>query len=409
MFGLACKKSIVGLVASVAMSLNVLAQDTASVEPILQKNVPINVSFDKGLKFATNDDAFAMHLRFRIQTRFGFSENEDGDSWVFTGVESRVRRARLRLDGHVINKKLEYHIQLSFSRGDMDWDNSGVPNVLRDAYAVYKFSPKFELLFGQTKLPGNRQRVVSSGDQQFVDRSIVNATYNIDRDFLLMLKHTGKLGIDYVFKGSLSGGEGRNSNVGNGGICYSTRAELLPLGKFTDGGDYYESDLAREQTPKLSLAGGVSFNDQAVRTAGQLGKDIKNPTGITVYHSDMLFKYNGISSYTEFMQRTSTNIFPDITSNKIFVHTGYGLMSQLAYLWKNNFELAFRYSTVVPDKAIYAQAPKLEEWTIGGSKYFRKHNVKLQSDLTYGTSQNLATKLFNTIGFTYRIQLQVAI
>ena len=385
-------------------------KDSLVVASLPQQNiVPINVSFDKGLKFATNDDAFSMNLRFRIQTRFGFSELEDGESWVFTGLEARVRRARLRLDGHLINKKLEYHIQLSFSRGDMDWDNSGVPNVLRDAYCTYKISPKFELVFGQTKLPGNRQRVVSSGDQQFVDRSIVNATYNIDRDFLLMLKHSGKLGIDYILKGALSGGEGRNSNVGNGGACYSGRVELLPFGKFTDGGDYFESDLARESTPKLSLASGTSFNDQATRTAGQLGKELKNPTGISVYHADMLFKFRGISAYAEFMKRTTTNAFPEITNSKLYVHAGYGFMSQLGYLWQNNFELAFRYASVVPDKVIYSQAPKLEEWTLCASKYFRKHNVKLQSDLTYGTSQNMINKSFHSVGFTYRLQLQLAI
>jgi hypothetical protein len=37
--------------------------------------------------------------------------------------------------------------------------------------------------FGQTKLPGNNQRVVSSGSLEFTDRTINNSRFNIDRDF----------------------------------------------------------------------------------------------------------------------------------------------------------------------------------------------------------------------------------
>ncbi len=402
------KKLILSLLLGVIVN-NLFAQADSTTAFKSESSIPVKVSLDKGLKFKTEDDKFSLTIRYRFQARFGFSELENGDDWKFTGVEARIRRARLRFDGHVLSKKLEYHIQLSFSRADMDWDNSGVPNVLRDAYFTYKASPKFEIVFGQTKLPGNRQRVVSSGDQQFVDRSIVNATYNIDRDFLLMFKHNGNLGIDYILKGAFSGGEGRNSNIGNGGICYSARAELLPFGKFTDGGDYFESDLAREPKPKLSLAGGASFNDLAVRTAGQLGKDMKNPASITVYHADALLKYNGLSSYTEFMKRETNHAFPELNNNKIFIHRGYGIMSQLGYLLKNNLEFAFRYSSVIPDKEIYSVAPKVEEYTIGVSKYLNKHSVKLQSDLTYGTTQNLITKLYSSVGFTYRIQLQIGI
>ena len=38
----------------------------------------------------------------------------------------------------------------------------------------WNFYKNFELWFGQAKLPGNRERVVSSGNLQLVDRSILN-------------------------------------------------------------------------------------------------------------------------------------------------------------------------------------------------------------------------------------------
>jgi hypothetical protein len=44
--------------------------------------------------------------------------------------------------------------------------------------------------FGQTKLPGNNQRVVSSGSLEFTDRTINNSRFNIDRDFGLFLDYS---------------------------------------------------------------------------------------------------------------------------------------------------------------------------------------------------------------------------
>jgi hypothetical protein len=83
-----------------------------------------------------------------------------------------VRRLRLRLDGFVLQRRLQYYIQLSFSKADMELEGGTVPQTIRDAMVYYHFNKRFYLGFGQSKLPGNRQRVISSGNQQFADRSI---------------------------------------------------------------------------------------------------------------------------------------------------------------------------------------------------------------------------------------------
>lgn len=49
----------------------------------------------------------------------------------------------------------------------------------------------------------------------------------------------------------------------NTGLSYTGRLEILPFGNFTNYGDYFEDDLEREQTVKVSLAGGLSFNENA--------------------------------------------------------------------------------------------------------------------------------------------------
>src|SRR5687767_5853309 len=143
---------------------------------------------EKGVGFVTRDSLYSLKFQFRIQNRAGFV-SKGLDDLAAESFEFRVRRLRLKFEGFVYDPRLTYYIQLSFSRGDMDWrgpDNSisnNSPNVVRDAVIYYTPRKNIRLGFGQTKLPGNRQRVISSGDQQFADRSIVNSTFNIDRDF----------------------------------------------------------------------------------------------------------------------------------------------------------------------------------------------------------------------------------
>jgi phosphate-selective porin OprO and OprP len=98
-------------------------------------------------------------------------------------ISPQVRRLRLRVGGELLSPELLYNLQFSFSRQDMDWDNSAFPNVLRDASLTWKAAPWAHLIFGLAKLPGNRQRLVSSGEMQMIDRSSVNRTFNLDRDF----------------------------------------------------------------------------------------------------------------------------------------------------------------------------------------------------------------------------------
>jgi phosphate-selective porin OprO and OprP len=122
-------------------------------------------TFGQGIGIYPADSLFSFNLRFRMQNRAGISLGEGG----IDELEARVRRLRLRFDGFVLRPNISYIIQLSFTRGDMDWENTEFPNVIRDAMIFYKPSEKIQVGFGQTKLPGNRQRVNSSGDLQFVD------------------------------------------------------------------------------------------------------------------------------------------------------------------------------------------------------------------------------------------------
>src|SRR5690606_40765860 len=186
----------------------------------------------KGIQYTGDDSTFYINFRFRMQSRLKYTSTA-GDDFGAESLEARIRRLRLRMDGYIYNPKLSYSIQLGFTRGDQDYDDTDVPNLVRDAVVFYNFTDNFYMAFGLNKLPGNRQRVNSSGELQFADRSLVNATFNVGRDFGIKAYYTPKIGsVPVQLKGAITTGEGRVVNTTDDGLAYTGRAEFLPLGAF---------------------------------------------------------------------------------------------------------------------------------------------------------------------------------
>ena len=367
-------------------------------------------SYGKGLGITSPDSLFMLNIRFRMQNRLAFV-TESGTNLDIATVEARVRRLRLRFDGFIYTTRLTYLIQLAFTRADMDYDDTGFPNIIRDAMIIYALTDHFSFGIGQTKLPGNRQRVNSSGDLQFADRSIVNSTFNIDRDFGVQLYYNNNLqGLYYVLRGAISSGEGRNIVSSDRGLAYTGRIELLPMGKFTNGGDYFEGDLARESTPKISLGLTYSSNQNTIRTGGQLGRFLYGSRDILTNMVDFLFKYNGWAFATELLHRDATDpITVNDQGDKRYVYVGHGQNFQGSYLFKNNYELALRYSYIRPDTEIQLLEERTRQYTIGASKYIRGHRLKLQTDLTYEQNTWLQGDLPDHDNWQLRLQIEAGI
>jgi len=348
----------------------------------------------KGIEFVAKDSIFSMRFQFRMQNRAAFLTRSEDDLSA-ASYEFRVRRLRLKMEGFIYNPKVTYKIQLALSRGDMDWDmtqssnvNTSV-NIVRDAVVYYEPIPDLKFGFGQTKLPGNRQRVVSSGDQQFSDRSIVNATFNMDRDFGFFGNYKKKY---FALAGALTSGEGRNATQSNSGLSYTGRFELTPFGSFTGKNDYVEGDLEREAKPKLSFGASYNFNDDAVRSGGQLGRDLHSSTDLKTVALDLLFKYRGFALYSEFMQRDAKNpvTFNSDTTSLQTVYAGTGLLTQVSYLLKSNWEFALRYAEIAPYRSVYNNSsfPSVnlkgnQEFVFGVTKYLNGHRFKIQANLVY--------------------------
>lgn len=366
---------------SLSVKSVILVFSLLSYHHILSQDLTSN-KFGKGIRIVAKDSSFTMKFSTRIQTlydgRLNLETNDYNDRFL-------TRRARLKFDGFAYSPKLVYKIELAVASTDIAGGDSNefgnTSRIILDAVLKWNFAPDWELWVGQTKLPGNRERVISSQNLQFVDRSNVNSRFNIDRDAGIQL-HYGKNKFNFV--SSVSLGDGRNIVSNNvGGYDYTVRGEYLPFGEFKSGGDYFGSDLSREEKPKLSIGVTYDYNDRAYHEQGQLGDALPAQRDLETWFVDAHFKYNGWSSLLEYAHKTSPDGAAIFDGNGNFVdafYTGEGISWQAGYLFKNNFELAGRYTQVSPERVTLRNDNT--QYTMGVSKYFVGHSLKIQGDVT---------------------------
>ncbi|WP_053990836.1 porin [Mangrovimonas sp. TPBH4] len=380
------KLKLTALAVMLCCALTSHAQETETNSP----------KFGKGLfNLVGKDSTWSMKVNARMQILGSavWSENE-GD---LGDLQSNmlIRRARLKFGGFALTPKLKYKIELGLSNRDMSgasYYTHNTPRFVMDAVMKWNFHGDFVLWFGQTKLPGNRERVISSSNMQFVDRSILNAGFNIDRDMGIQLHHQIAITENFIITEALavSQGEGRNVTTGNlGGHQYTGRLELYPFGKFEGKDDYVGSDLKRTKTPKLALGVSYDFNDNAVRIRSNSGSYMETDNGlfetdITTLFVDAMFKYRGLSIMAEYADRDADSpvaVNSDGTPTGDIVQTGSGYNFSAGYLFKNNWELAGRFSNT--DFKEITGRDTTNEYTLGVSKYIVGHKLKVQTDITY--------------------------
>lgn len=341
----------------------------------------------RSLTINSKDDKVKMKFSFRVQSLFSF-ENDVDAPVEDASMQAMIRRMRLKSNGHIYDPKFEYKLEMAFSQRDMssskDYDQVGkASKVVLDAVLKYHLNDKNQVWFGQTKLPGNRERVISSRDLQFVDRSLVNSRYNIDRDFGVHLRSKKKIGeMPVNLALAVTNGEGRNIRGDNekSGLAYTGRVEVYPLGKFSHKkSSYYSADLKGEEKPKLAVGVTYSSNQNTNRN-GQVGNFITDTAGnvfntINTAFIDAVFKYKGLSVATEYANK-------QLAEAKTGFSQGTGFVVQSGYMLKNNYEISGRYTDINLQKGLAASV-NTTEYTLGFSKYVVGHMLKWQTDVSF--------------------------
>ncbi|MDA8871642.1 OprO/OprP family phosphate-selective porin [Flavobacteriaceae bacterium] len=373
-----------------------------------------DTKFGKGvINFIAKDSSFSVKFAPRIQSRYQSQWDYSGEDYDEAELNFLVRRARLKFGGFAFTPKLKYKIELGLSNRDLSGAsvyNRNTPRYILDAVVMWNFHENFELWAGQTKLPGNIERVVSSANLQLIDRSILNSKFNIDRDMGVQLRHKIKLGGNWITreKFSVSQGEGRNITEGNiGGLQYTSRLELLPFGEFSSNGDYSQGDLKREKTIKAMFGFTYDINKNAVKNRSNMGSYMTRldggffETDITTVFLDGVIKYYGFAITGEYANRNADTIealeADGITKTGAVVGVGSAFNFQGSYLFKNNVEMTIRYTKV--DFQEVTRLSDLKQITYGISKYVMGHSLKIQADLSFSQSNSTKDYLLFRTGF----------
>ncbi|MFW6066812.1 MAG: porin [Myxococcota bacterium] len=334
----------------------------------------------KGLVAESADGDFALKLRVRTQLLY---------TWVHDGPSGndaqsfQLRRSRVVFEGNLFGEHNEYKVELAVAPRDMSADPDVGPTLtpILDTYFNFTHLRDLQVRVGQYKVPFSRERVISSGDLEFVDRSITNAEFTVDRDIGLELFSDDLLGLDKLrYHAGVYMGAGRDAfQLDDFDMMYLARLEYLPFGMFAD---YKQGDFERLLAPRLSIGAGYAYLDAATGTRGILG-DPPADGGTTDYHvatADAVFMYGGLSvTGRGFYRKGERNVPAGETPDPAFARNGFGLSGQVAYLIPRlPLQLGVRYSGIrgTGDTSL----PDQNELGAAVGWYFAHHVFKIQAD-----------------------------
>lgn len=227
------------------------AQET---EPTAPDSLPPRVGHgSRGFFIQGPDEQWMASFQFRLQFRLSTPWNSDpvtrGDYLADPQTSFSVNRARLKVGGYGYRPWLEYYFE---------YDLAG-SNLLNFEVTVEKWD-EFRLRVGQWKAQYSRERAVSSGRQQLVDRSLVNRYFTLDRQQGASI--WGRFGagstadVSYWLSAFTGMGRGGKANDDDQ-LMYMGRVQWNPLGRVVP---FAGSDLNVSQEPALSLAAGGTTN-----------------------------------------------------------------------------------------------------------------------------------------------------
>lgn len=366
---------------------------------------PATVEIGKGIAYRSPGEGFALTMRLRMQDLVAFSFDRD---FTLTEIEARIKRLQVKFDGYIGSPRLTYSIQIGFTGHAANARSNA--DIIGDAIVRYRPKPAWSIGLGQAKIQASRAQIASSDVLEFIDRSIVNSEFHAGRDFGLFIRYDMPRdeGFTFTAKTSVTLGEGRNwGKSPNGGLVYTRRVELYPLGRFKEKGETTEGDLAHEEGIKIAVAGAYSYNRKAMRTHGQDGALL--PDGATRnlgnWYADILLKYRGFSFCADFMGRTCpAPVFDD--EARTWIYTGWGLNVQSGYVIRKKWEIALRNSTLFPRAEVQARAGYRRDnrTSLGISRYIVGHALKVQTDISYRHRSRAATGNYTRWGFAFQLE-----
>jgi len=342
--------------------------------------------YKKGFFIQSKDEKFKLTIQGRVQAKFEYEILEEDDEAAFS-----IARARMTMKGHVFNKNLKYKFQTDYGKGFVS---------LKDFLVDYRVMPKtLHLRVGQGKKPFSRQQINSSGRLSLVDRSITDKSFGAGRDIGLSLHNNFEKSPTFEWAFGIYNGTGDKGRL-QGKVTTSSGAGEIVSGKFTNVPDVFKPTVVlrlgynyggiKGYSEADFEGGGLRFG---VATSAMIDLDFDDDKDSNFYaQADYILKLHGFSTTGAYYFKT-TQDGEGLTEQS---SDRWGAHVQAGYLLMNKYQPMLRYAVVDADDE------KTTEMVLGFSTYFKKHNLKWQTDLA-----QLSTTENGSTASDYRIRSQL--
>jgi phosphate-selective porin OprO and OprP len=374
----------------------------------IEEEFPVLASYGKkGFRLETRDGNWQTNLQWRFQFRLTWPTSGDPrqvDNFAANEeVTFETRRLRMKIGGHGYRPWLKYYFEVDLqpTRDADDSSSTASARVIDWRVDVAKWK-QFGVRVGQWKIDYNRERVDSSGRQEFVERSIVNRIFTIDRQIGVSFR--GRLfegtHADMRYYAGVFTGEGRGVRNDDNNMMYVARLQWNFLGR--DLG-HRQTDVERTERPTGSLAFAASTTKgKCTRWSssgcgnldGFTNANLATQSQFRVHQAveELAFKWQGFAFQQEFhWKRVIDRSF--LTSNGLHDTDFYGLYAQAGYFFNEildfvpeELELAFRYGLVrEANETNRLKTNSRNEYTVAANWFFWGHNNKITADYSYLT------------------------
>ena len=342
----------------------------AAAEPE-EAPVPTKVGYEKGFFIEQGENSLG--IQARLQARYTHVETDGGHN-----VDNfSIARARVTFHGNVFMEDLSYKLQIDFGKGN---------TALKDFYLDYCIADDMLCIRpGQFKRPFSRQQINSSGNLEFVDRSITDKAFGAGRDIGLMLHDNYEKSPTFEYAVGIFNGTGDKSHFSGSGT-----ADLESGDVDVDSGSF--SNVPSLWKPALGLRLGYNFGGIkgyseadfegggfrfAIAGSVEAYLDPDNTDDSLVKsEADLVVKIEGLSASGAVYHTSQQDGegFGDRANGDGGAHF------QLGYLIMDKFQPVVRYGIVDPRHLSSNNID--EEFAFGLNYYMKKHNLKWQNDLT---------------------------
>lgn len=372
----------------------------AKVAEKIETEFPVKADWgDKGFRLSTRDGNWQTNLQWRAQMRFTNPYRSDPRRLSsFDDEEStfELRRVRMKIGGHGFAPWLGYYFEVDLQpTRDVDGGSSDTRLIdWRITADKYKW---IAARVGQWKIDFNRERVDSSGRQQFVERSIVNRVFTLDRQMGAQLRghlFPGTMADSRYYVGAFTG-EGRGTANDDDNFMYMGRVQWNFLGRDLK---WRQTDVEFTEQPTGSLAFAAATNIGRCTRWSSSGcgnlDGFASPSAaedgqfkIFQMVQEAAFKWRGFSLQEEYHWKTVEDRVNDTTShlNGAYVQAGY-FFHNLFPVVPKPLEVAFRYAFVdEPNRDNIAFENTREEFTGALNWFIAGHNNKFTLDVSHLT------------------------